>query len=159
MVLEYLVHFRSYSGFLHWARMTLPHTVGQCRYNCVPLVRGSAAVGYMTLLAIFMAADMPISVMIPPVHFITLFPPTPIRLCLNNKLNQGSDIRHMRMQRSIRMGSMRFLDVCIRCIRFAFFPKVVHAAQTSGVRSSVKGWVQACRAESSSKHRKLASYC
>ena len=41
----------------------------------MPLARGSAAVGYMTLLAVFMAADMPITARIPTVHFAALSPP------------------------------------------------------------------------------------
>ena len=44
----------------------------------MPLARGSAAVGYMTLLAIFMAADMPINARIPTVDFSLLsFHPLP----------------------------------------------------------------------------------
>jgi hypothetical protein len=38
-----------------------------CRYNFMPLARGSAVVGAMTVLAVFMAAGMPITASIPPV--------------------------------------------------------------------------------------------
>ena len=38
-----------------------------CRYNFMPLARGTAAVGYITLLGIFLAAGMPITVPIPQV--------------------------------------------------------------------------------------------
>ena len=36
-------------------------------YNFMPLARGTAAVGYLTLLALFLAAGMPISARAPPV--------------------------------------------------------------------------------------------
>ena len=38
---------------------------GRRRYNFMPLARGTAAVGYLTLLAVFLAADMPIAAHIP----------------------------------------------------------------------------------------------
>lgn len=38
------------------------------RYNFMPLARGTAAVGYLTLLSVFLAADMPISTRIPKVR-------------------------------------------------------------------------------------------
>ncbi len=37
----------------------------------MPLARGTAAVGYMTLLAVFMAAGMPIEAQIPEVSPVT----------------------------------------------------------------------------------------
>lgn len=37
-------------------------------YNFMPLARGTAVTGYITLLAIFLAADMPITSFIPKVH-------------------------------------------------------------------------------------------
>lgn len=37
-------------------------------YNFMPLARGTAVTGYITLLAIFLAADMPITAFIPKVH-------------------------------------------------------------------------------------------
>jgi hypothetical protein len=36
-----------------------------CRYNFMPLARGTAAVGYTTMLGLFWAAGMPISKEIP----------------------------------------------------------------------------------------------
>lgn len=36
-------------------------------YNFMPLARGTAVTGYITLLAIFLAADMPITSYIPKV--------------------------------------------------------------------------------------------
>ena len=39
-----------------------------CRYNFMPLARGSAVVGAMTVLAVFMAAGMPVTASIPPVR-------------------------------------------------------------------------------------------
>ena len=42
-----------------------------CRYNFMPLARGTAAVGYMTLLSVFMAAGMPIEAQIPEVPPVT----------------------------------------------------------------------------------------
>jgi hypothetical protein len=36
-----------------------------CRYNFMPLARGTAAVGYTTMLGLFWAAGMPISSVIP----------------------------------------------------------------------------------------------
>ena len=42
-----------------------------CRYNFMPLARGTAAVGYMTLLSVFMAAGMPIEAEIPEVPPVT----------------------------------------------------------------------------------------
>ena len=46
-------------------------------YNFMPLARGTAVTGYITLLAIFLAADMPITSFIPKVgnsiSFIPLF--------------------------------------------------------------------------------------
>lgn len=36
-------------------------------YNFMPLARGTAVTGYITLLAIFLAADMPITSFIPKV--------------------------------------------------------------------------------------------
>lgn len=44
-------------------------------YNFMPLARGTAVTGYITLLAIFLAADMPITSFIPkvclsPGHFV-----------------------------------------------------------------------------------------
>ena len=36
-------------------------------YNFMPLARGTAAVGYTTILAMFLAADMPITASIPKV--------------------------------------------------------------------------------------------
>ncbi len=44
-------------------KLTVP-----CRYNFMPLARGSAVVGAMTVLAVFMAAGMPITASIPPVR-------------------------------------------------------------------------------------------
>lgn len=41
-----------------------------CRYNFMPLARGSAVVGAMTVLAVFMAAGMPITASIPSVWLI-----------------------------------------------------------------------------------------
>lgn len=37
-------------------------------YNFMPLARGTAVTGYITLLAIFLAADMPITSFIPKVR-------------------------------------------------------------------------------------------
>jgi len=36
-----------------------------CRYNFMPLARGTAAVGYTTMLGLFWAAGMPITAEIP----------------------------------------------------------------------------------------------
>lgn len=44
------------------------------RYNFMPLARGSAVVGAMTILAVFLAAGMPITANIPKVS--RLAPPT-----------------------------------------------------------------------------------
>ena len=44
---------------------------GMCRYNFMPLARGTAAVGYITLLGIFLAAGMPITAPIPQVSGLT----------------------------------------------------------------------------------------
>lgn len=41
----------------------IPH-----RYNFMPLARGTAAVGYLTLLSVFQAAKMPIEEAIPKVR-------------------------------------------------------------------------------------------
>ena len=54
-----------------WA-FQVDHTCGvmptvPCRYNFMPLARGSAVVGAMTVLAVFMAAGMPITASIPSV--------------------------------------------------------------------------------------------
>ena len=44
-------------------------------YNFMPLARGTAVTGYITLLAIFLAADMPISSFIPKVcNWLCLVP-------------------------------------------------------------------------------------
>ena len=39
-------------------------------YSFMPLARGTAVTGYVTLLAIFLAADMPITAYIPKVHLL-----------------------------------------------------------------------------------------
>ena len=48
--------------------VVVPYNVRRLpRYNFMPLARGTAAVGYLTLLAIFLAADMPVTTQIPKV--------------------------------------------------------------------------------------------
>lgn len=44
--------------------MPLPYVYA--RYNFMPLARGTAASGYTALLALFWAADMPVTATIPP---------------------------------------------------------------------------------------------
>jgi len=50
---------------LHYKKFSI-HVGALCRYNFMPLSRGSAVVGYIVLLGLFLAANMDVTTSIPP---------------------------------------------------------------------------------------------